>query len=80
MAIRIPVTEELIQRSPSEISEKGIANSTRPKAAMAVLCLPQERSAPLRQAMGSSIIAASTTRQNARVNGETSCTATLMKK
>ena len=34
----IPVTEELIQRSPSEISENGIANSTRPKATMAALC------------------------------------------
>ena len=32
MAIKIAVTEELIQRSPNEISENGIANSTRPKA------------------------------------------------
>ncbi len=80
MAIKIPVTEELIQRSPSEISENGIANSTNPKATMAVLCSAKERSAPRCRAMGSNINAASSTRQNARVNGETSCTATLMKK
>jgi hypothetical protein len=74
------VTEELIQRSPSEINVNGIANSTSPKAQIAALCLPSVRSAPRRQAIGINTSVASTTRLKARITGETSCPATLMKK
>ncbi len=37
MAINMPVTEELIQRSPMEISENGMANSTMANAKIAAL-------------------------------------------
>src|SRR5271170_901312 len=80
MAIRMPVTDELIQRSPREIAENGIANSTNANAQIAVLRLVKPRSAPRRQAIGTSIAAAIATRLNATSRGATSCTAILMKK
>ncbi len=76
----MPVTEESIQRSPTEIAAKGIANSASANAQMAVLCSQRVRSAPRRQAIGNRISVASTMRPHATMNGETSCTASLMKK
>lgn len=45
-AMRMPVTEESIQRSPIEMAENGMMNSTTPKAQTATLCVPNERNAP----------------------------------
>src|SRR6202167_4616110 len=78
--MRMPVTEELIQRSPKEITEKGMANSTNANAKIAALCPPKERSAPRFHAIGNRIKAPSVTRPNATTTGESSCTDTLMKK
>src|SRR5271169_2789471 len=80
IAIKIPVTEELIQRSPNEIAENGTANSTNAKAQIAALWLRSGRSAPRRQAIGTRIAAAISTRLNASSSGATSWTAILTKK
>src|ERR1700730_17230377 len=80
MAMRIPVTEELIHRSPTEMTEKGMANSANAKAQIAALCLPKERNGPRRHAIGSKINVPSITRPNATTTGESSCTDNLIKK
>jgi hypothetical protein len=48
VAMSMPVTEELIQRSPSAMAENGIANSTRAKIKSAHLWLPRECAAAAR--------------------------------
>jgi hypothetical protein len=78
--MRIPVTEESIQRSPIEMVENGMMNSTIAKMQTATLCVPNERNAPRCQAIGNSIAAASTMRPQATTKGESSWTANLMKK
>ena len=80
IAIRIPATDELIQRSPSEIAEKGKTNSASEKAQIGPRCPPKERSAPPRQAMGSNIRVLSNTRLKAITAGDTSTNESLMKK
>src|SRR6202522_809017 len=80
IAMRMPVTEESIQRSPNEIAEKGMANSTNANATIAALYVPKDCSAPLRHAIGNRIEAPSVTRPKATTTGESSCTDTLMKK
>src|ERR1700688_501080 len=80
MAMRIPVTEELIQRSPYEITEKGITNSANANAQIAALCLPRERKAPRRHAIGSKINVPKPTRPKATTTGDSSCTDNLIKK
>jgi len=78
-AMRMPVVEESIQRSPTPIAEKGTTNSTIANAKIAPEWPRIERSAPRCQAMGSMMAAARVTRAQAITNGESSCTATLMK-
>ena len=76
----MPVTEELIQRSPNEIAENGMTNSASAKAQIAALCLPKECRAPRRHAIGNRIKLPSITRPKATTTGESSCTDSLMKK
>src|ERR1022692_2141451 len=76
----MPVTEELTQRSPSAIAEKGIANSTKANTQSAHLCWPRERSAPRCHAIGNKIKVASETRPQAMISGDSSGTANLTKK
>ena len=52
----------------------------RANAQIAALCLPKERKAPRRQAIGSRTNVPSVTRPNATTTGESSCTDSLMKK
>src|ERR1039458_10290738 len=80
MAMRMPVTDESIQRSPYEITEKGMTNSASAKAKVAALCLPKDTRAPRRHAMGSKMAAPKTTRPNATTTGDSSCTESLIKK
>src|SRR5579863_5280029 len=80
MAMSMPVTEELIQRSPTEISANGTTNSAIANAKIATLCPPRDFSAPRRHAIGTRTKAASVTRPKATVMGESSATASLMKK
>src|SRR5579859_5590975 len=80
MAMRMPVTDELIHRSPKEMVEKGMANSANAKAQIAALCFHKERKAPRRHAIGSKINVARSTRPKATTTGEISCTDSLMKK
>jgi hypothetical protein len=80
MAMRIPVTEELIHRSPNEMTKKGMTNSANANAQIAALCLPSERKAPRRHAIGSRTNVASITRPKATTTGESSCTDSLIKK
>jgi len=72
VAIKIPVTEELIQRSPNEIAENGMMNSATAKAHTAALCALKVRSAPRCQAIGSRISVPSATRPQATTNGDSS--------
>src|SRR5258708_6503649 len=80
MAMRMPVTEELIHRSPYEMTEKGMTNSANAKAKIAALCFPKDRKAPRRHAIGSKIRVPSVTRPKATTTGESSCTDSLIKK
>ncbi len=80
IAIRMPVTEESIQRSPNEITEKGITNSAIANAQIAALCFPREWRAPRRHAIGSRIRLPSITRPKATTTGDSSCTDSLIKK
>src|SRR4030081_2133719 len=80
MAMRIPVTEELIHCSPNEMTEKGMMNSANANAQIAALCLPKERKAPRRHAIGNKINVPSATRPKATTTGDSSCTDNLMKK
>src|SRR6202171_457306 len=80
MAMRIPVTDELIHRSPNEMTKKGITNSANANAQIAPLCLPKERKAPRRHAIGSKINVPRVTRPKATTTGESSCTDSLIKK
>src|SRR6267142_6178051 len=80
MAMRMPVTEELIHCSPYEMTEKGMTNSANANAKIAALCFPKDRKAPRRHAIGSRITVPSVTRPKATTTGESSCTDSLMKK
>src|ERR1700737_743463 len=80
MAMRIPVTEELIHCSPNEMAEKGMMNSANANAQIAALCLPKERKASRRNAIGSKINVPSATRPKATTTGASSCTDSLIKK
>ena len=80
VAINMPEIEELSQRSPKAIAENGITYSATAKAHIAVLCAPMLLRAPRRQASGSNISIPSVMRPHATTNGESSCTASLMKK
>src|ERR1700680_1011045 len=80
MAMRIPVADDEIHRSPNEITKKGITNSAIAKAKIAALCLRKGRNAPRRHAIGSRIEVPSAARPNATTTGESSCTDSLMKK
>jgi hypothetical protein len=62
VAMRMAVSEELIQRSPSAIRRKGATTSTNAKAAIGRMREPRPRSTPRRQASGSNITAARATR------------------
>src|SRR6202035_6187104 len=80
MAMRIPVTEELIHRSPYEMTEKGMTNSANANAKIAALCFHKDRRAPRRHAIGSKITVPSVTRPKATTTGDSSCTDSLIKK
>ena len=80
VAMRMPVTEELIHCSPKEIAANGIANSARAKRKEPPRAREAEPSAPRFHAIGTRTAAASTTRHQAISNGGTSATASLMKK
>jgi hypothetical protein len=76
----MPVSDELIQLSPSEIRKNGPTSSTHAKATIAPKCARVCGSTPRFQAMGSSTIAPSAIRPNATPAGDTSASASLMKK
>src|SRR5579862_8305982 len=57
-----------------------MTNSTIAKATMGPTCAAADRRAPRRHAIGSNISAANVMRPQATTNGETSSTASLMKK
>ena len=80
VAVRMPAIEELIQRSAIAMAAKGTANSASANAQIERLCASSGRKAPRRQAIGSKMSVASTMRAHAISHGESSCTASLMKK
>jgi hypothetical protein len=79
-AMRIPVTDELIQRSPNEIAENGTTNSIAGETRRSPPCDSRSgRNAPRYQAMGSRMSAAIVNRLQATTNGDNSWTAIRMK-
>src|ERR1700722_10247807 len=80
VAMRMPVTEELIHCSPSEMAAKGTTNSTSAKATSAPPWARNFGSAPRFHAIGTRIHAASPTQTKGATSGEISATASLMKK
>ena len=80
VAMSIPATEELIQRSPTLMAVNGTAISITAKANTARLCCSSARKAPRRQAIGSRIAAPMVVRHQAIIAGSSSTSASLMKK
>ena len=80
VAIRMPVSDELIHCSPIAISENGMTSSATANAVTAVLCANAFCREPRRHAIGTSTMAASVIRPHAMHTGDRSCKASLMKK
>jgi hypothetical protein len=80
VAIRMPVSDELIHCSPIAISENGTTSSATAKVETAIVCANARCKAPRRQAIGASTMAASVMRPHATHTGDRSCRASLMKK
>ena len=80
VAIRMPVSDELIHCSPIAISENGMTSSATANAVTAVLCANAFCREPRRHAIGTSTMAASAIRPHAMHTGDRSCKASLMKK
>jgi len=80
VAIRMPVSDELIHCSPIAISENGTTSSATAKVETATLCANARCREPRRHAIGTSTMAASVMRPHATHTGGRSCRASLMKK